>query len=281
MPDQWQCGRFEFSLGRPILMGVVNVTPDSFSDGGQHATADEAIAHARLLVGEGAQILDIGGESTRPGSESVDVDLELARVLPIVEAMRDAGIALSVDTCKPQVMRAVLDAGADMINDITGFTDEQSRDVVARHATCGVCVMHMQGKPRTMQVAPHYDDVVVDVRTELLRRAAALQACGVARGRIAVDPGFGFGKTAQQNYALLHNIDRLVDTGYPVLIGLSRKSMIGAVTRRPVGERLGGSLAAALAGIAKGVAIVRVHDVAATRDALAVWRAATEGFESN
>ena len=189
MPDQWQCGRFEFSLGRPILMGVVNVTPDSFSDGGQHATADEAIAHARLLVGEGAQILDIGGESTRPGSESVDVDLELARVLPIVEAMRDAGIALSVDTCKPQVMRAVLDAGADMINDITGFTDEQSRDVVARHATCGVCVMHMQGKPRTMQVAPHYDDVVVDVRTELLRRAAALQACGVARGRITVDPG--------------------------------------------------------------------------------------------
>ena len=280
MPDQWQCGRFEFSLGRPILMGVVNVTPDSFSDGGQHATADEAIAHARLLVGEGAQILDIGGESTRPGSESVDVDLELARVLPIVEAMRDAGIALSVDTCKPQVMRAVLDAGADMINDITGFTDEQSRDVVARHATCGVCVMHMQGKPRTMQVAPHYDDVVVDVRTELLRRAAALQAWGVARGRITVDPGFGFGKTAQQNYALLHNIDRLVDTGYPVLIGLSRKSMIGAVTGRPVGERLAGSLAAALAGIAKGVAILRVHD-AQTRDALAVWRAANEGFEAN
>ena len=178
-------------------------------------------------------------------------------------------------------MRAVLDAGADMINDITGFTDEQSRDVVARHATCGVCVMHMQGKPRTMQVAPHYDDVVVDVRTELLRRAAALQACGVARGRITVDPGFGFGKTAQQNYALLHNIDRLVDTGYPVLIGLSRKSMIGAVTGRPVGERLAGSLAAALAGIAKGVAILRVHDVAQTRDALAVWRAANEGFEAN
>ena len=281
MPDQWQCGRFEFSLGRPILMGIVNVTPDSFSDGGQHATLDAVIAHASKLVGEGAQILDIGGESTRPGSDAVDMDVELARVLPIVEAMRDAGIALSVDTCKPQVMRAVLDAGADMINDITGFTDEQSRDVVARHATCGVCVMHMQGKPRTMQVAPHYDDVVVDVRTELLRRAAALQACGVARGRIAVDPGFGFGKTAQQNYALLHNIDRLVDTGYPVLIGLSRKSMIGAVTGRPVGERLAGSLAAALAGIAKGVAILRVHDVAQTRDALAVWRAANEGFEAN
>ena len=281
MPDQWQCGRFEFSLGRPILMGIVNVTPDSFSDGGQHATADAAIAHARLLIGEGAQILDIGGESTRPGSFAVDVDVELARVLPIVEAMRDAGVALSVDTCKPQVMGAVLDAGADMINDITGFTDGQSRDVVARHATCGVCVMHMQGEPRTMQAAPHYEDVVVDVRTELLRRVDALRACGVARGRIAVDPGFGFGKTAQQNYALLRNLGRLVDTGYPVLIGLSRKSMIGAVTGRPVGERLAGSLAAALAGIAKGGAIVRVHDVAQTRDALAVWRAANEGFEAN
>ena len=167
MPDQWQCGRFEFSLGRPILMGIVNVTPDSFSDGGQHATADAAIAHARLLIGEGADILDIGGESTRPGSVAVDVDVELARVLPIIEAMRDAGIALSVDTCKPQVMRTVLDAGADMINDITGFRDGQSRDVVARHATCGVCVMHMQGEPRTMQAAPHYEDVVVDVRTTL------------------------------------------------------------------------------------------------------------------
>ena len=281
MPDQWQCGRFEFSLGRPILMGIVNVTPDSFSDGGEHATTDTAIAHARRLVGEGAQILDIGGESSRPGSDAVDADVELARVLPIVEAMRDAGIALSVDTCKPQVMRAVLDSGADMINDITGFADGQSREVVARHATCGVCVMHMQGEPRTMQVAPHYDDVVADVRAELMRRAAMLRACGVAPRRITIDPGFGFGKTAQQNYTLLRNLDRLVDSGYPVLIGLSRKSMLGAVTGRPVGERLAASLAAALAGVAKGGAIVRVHDVAQTRDALAVWRAANEGFEAD
>ena len=276
MPGQWQCGRFEFSLGRPILMGIVNVTPDSFSDGGQHATVDTAIAHARRLVAEGARILDIGGESTRPGS--VDAHVELARVLPVVEAMRDAGIALSVDTCKPQVMRAVLDAGADMINDIAGFADGQSRDVVARHATCGVCVMHMQGEPRTMQISPHYEDVVVEVRAELLRRAADLRAHGVARERITIDPGFGFGKTASQNYALLRHIDRLVDTGYPVLIGLSRKSMIGAVTGRPVGERLAGSLAAALAGVAKGGAVVRVHDVAQTRDALLVWHAAKEGF---
>ena len=259
-------------------MGIVNVTPDSFSDGGQHATVDTAIAHARRLVAEGARILDIGGESTRPGSVAVDAHVELARVLPVVEAMRDAGIALSVDTCKPQVMRAVLDAGADMINDIAGFADGQSRDVVARHATCGVCVMHMQGEPRTMQISPHYEDVVVEVRAELLRRAADLRAHGVARERITIDPGFGFGKTASQNYALLRHIDRLVDTGYPVLLGLSRKSMIGAVTGRPVGERLAGSLAAALAGVAKGGAVVRVHDVAQTRDALLVWHAAKEGF---
>ena len=281
MPDQWQCGRFEFSLGRPILMGIVNVTPDSFSDGGQHATADAAIAHARLLISEGAQILDIGGESTRPGAHAVDTADELVRVLPVVEAMRDAGIALSVDTCKPVVMRACLDAGADMINDVTGFALAQARDVVARHASCAVCVMHMQGEPRTMQIAPHYDDVVAEVRAELLRLASTLQDCGVARRRIVVDPGFGFGKTTAQNYALLRDLGRLVETGYPVLLGLSRKSMIGAVTGTPVGERLAGSLAAALAGVARGGAIVRVHDVAATRDALAVWHAANTGFESN
>ncbi len=281
MPDQWQCGRFEFSLGRPTLMGIVNTTPDSFSDGGLHATADAAIAHARKLISEGAQILDIGGESTRPGSQAVAVAEELNRVLPVVEALRNDGLALSVDTCKPEVMRACLDAGADMINDVTGFGNPQSREVVARHASCAVCVMHMQGEPRTMQVAPHYDDVVAEVRAELLSRAAALENSGVAHRRILIDPGFGFGKTPAQNYALLRNLDRLVETGYPVLIGVSRKSMIGAVTGTPVGERLAGSLAGALAGVARGAAIVRVHDVAATRDALAVWRAANAGLESN
>lgn len=281
MPDQWQCGRFEFSLGRPTLMGIVNTTPDSFSDGGLHATTDAAIAHARKLISEGAQILDIGGESTRPGSQAVAVAEELNRVLPVVEALRNDGIALSVDTCKPEVMRACLDAGADMINDVTGFGNPQSREVVARHANCAVCVMHMQGEPRTMQVAPHYDDVVAEVRAELLSRASALENSGVAHRRILIDPGFGFGKTPAQNYALLRNLDRLVETGYPVLIGVSRKSMIGAVTGTPVGERLAGSLAGALAGVARGAAIVRVHDVAATRDALAVWRAANAGLESS
>lgn len=281
MPDQWQCGRFVFSLGRPTLMGIVNTTPDSFSDGGLHATTDAAIAHARKLISEGAQILDIGGESTRPGSQAVAVAEELNRVLPVVEALRNDGLALSVDTCKPEVMRACLDAGADMINDVTGFGNPQSREVVARHASCAVCVMHMQGEPRTMQVAPHYDDVVAEVRAELLSRAAALENSGVAHRRILIDPGFGFGKTPAQNYALLRNLDRLVETGYPVLIGVSRKSMIGAVTGTPVGERLAGSLAGALAGVARGAAIVRVHDVAATRDALAVWRAANAGLESN
>lgn len=281
MPDQWQCGRFEFGLGRPTLMGIVNTTPDSFSDGGLHATTDAAIAHARKLISEGAQILDIGGESTRPGSQAVAIAEELNRVLPVVEALRNDGLALSVDTCKPEVMRACLDAGADMINDVTGFGNPQSREVVARHASCAVCVMHMQGEPRTMQVAPHYDDVVAEVRAELLSWAAALENSGVAHRRILIDPGFGFGKTPAQNYALLRNLDRLVETGYPVLIGVSRKSMIGAVTGTPVGERLAGSLAGALAGVARGAAIVRVHDVAATRDALAVWRAANAGLESN
>lgn len=281
MPNQWLCGRFEFSLGRPILMGIVNVTPDSFSDGGQHATADAAIAHARLLIAEGAQILDVGGESTRPGSDAVAVPEEIARVLPVIEALRDAGVALSVDTCKPQVMQAALDAGADMINDVTGFSDPRARGVVAGHATCGLCVMHMQGEPRTMQLAPHYDDVVTEVRDELMRRARALESLGVASRRITLDPGFGFGKTVAQNYALLRDLGQLVDTGFPVLIGVSRKSMIGAVTGRPVGDRLAGSLAAALAGVARGGAIVRVHDVAATRDALAVWRASNEGLAEN
>lgn len=281
MRGHWLCGRFEFDLGRPVLMGIVNVTPDSFSDGGLHASADTAIAHARRLLDEGAQILDVGGESTRPGSLPVDDRQELLRVLPVVEAMRDAGAAISVDTRKPHVMQAVLDAGADMINDISGFTDPDSRRIVSRHPNCGVCVMHMQGEPRTMQDAPHYDDVVGDVRSALVGLAATLESAGVGRARIAVDPGFGFGKTVDQNYQLLRNLDSIVATGYPVLIGLSRKSMIGAVTGRSVGERLAGSLAGALACVEKGGAIVRVHDVAATRDALAVWRVAHEKVALN
>lgn len=277
MPQVWHCGRFQFNLERPILMGVVNVTPDSFSDGGQHAAADAAIKHARHLIQQGAQIIDIGGESTRPGAEPVTAQRELARIMPVLEALRHAEVGLSVDTCKPDVMRAVLAAGADAINDVTGFGNDPSRSVVAGHATCGLCVMHMQGEPRTMQVAPVYHDVVLEVMQFLRDRAAQLVSAGVMASRIVLDPGFGFGKSVEHNYTLLREMRRLQELGYPLLAGLSRKSMIGAVTGRPVDQRLPGSLSAALAAVARGARIVRVHDVAPTRDALAVWQAVEYG----
>jgi dihydropteroate synthase len=269
----WQCGRFEFKLERPILMGIVNVTPDSFSDGGEHATADAAISHARELMAQGAQILDIGGESTRPGAQPVPVQHELDRIMPVIDALRDAGVAISIDTCKPEVMQATLDRGVDIINDVTGFRDPAARHVVANHASCGVCIMHMQGQPRTMQSAPHYEDVVSEVVAELGQTAQALETQGVDARRITLDPGFGFGKTLQHNYTLLRELSRLVELGYPVLAGLSRKSMIGAVTDRTVDDRVFGSVAAAVLAVISGSRIIRVHDVQATRDALAVWQA--------
>lgn len=281
MSTRWQCGRFEFDLKRPVLMGIVNVTPDSFSDGGQHAGSDAAIRHCRKLIDEGAKILDIGGESTRPGSEPVPLKRELERVLPVVEALRHADVALSVDTCKPEVMQAVLDAGADMINDVTGFRLQAAREVIARHPSCGVCVMHMQGEPRTMQSAPHYSDVVTEVSDELIGAARLIETLGVDSARIAVDPGFGFGKTHPHNYALLGRLNELVARGYPVLIGVSRKSMIGAVTGRSIDQRLAGSVAAALLAVTLGARIVRVHDVGPTRDALSVWEAMTFGVQVN
>ncbi|MCD8504825.1 MAG: dihydropteroate synthase [Burkholderiaceae bacterium] len=277
MSTSWQCGRFEFDLKRPVLMGIINVTPDSFSDGGLHASTDAAVSHARKLIDEGAQILDIGGESTRPGAEPVPVKRELERVMPVLESLRHADVALSVDTCKPEVMRAALDARADIINDVTGFRQQASRNIIANHPSCGVCVMHMQGEPRTMQSSPHYDDVVSQVSRELLSSARALQTLGVAASRIALDPGFGFGKTQVHNYTLLRHMDDLVALGYPVLVGVSRKSMIGAVTGRSIDQRVAGSVAAALLAVNLGARIVRVHDVQATKDALAVWEAATFG----
>lgn len=277
MLTSWQCGRFEFGLERPVLMGIVNVTPDSFSDGGQHASTDAAVSHARKLIDEGAQILDIGGESTRPGAEPVPLKRELERVLPVIESLRHAGVALSVDTCKPQVMQAALDAGADIINDVTGFRLDASREVIGKHPSCGVCVMHMQGEPRTMQSDPHYDDVVAEVGAQLLQAVKSLESLGVASARIALDPGFGFGKTQVHNYTLLRRLDELVSLGYPVLIGVSRKSMIGAVTGRSVEQRMPGSVAAAVLAVNLGARIVRVHDVQATQDALAVWQALAFG----
>ncbi|OVZ58888.1 dihydropteroate synthase [Pigmentiphaga sp. NML080357] len=253
-------------------MGIINVTPDSFSDGGKNLALDAGIAHARQLIAEGADMLDIGGESTRPGAEPVSLGDELARLLPLIEALRDCGVPLSVDTFKPAVMRAVLDAGADMINDIYGFRQPGAVEAVAR-GTAGLCVMHMQGEPRTMQQAPVYADVVGDVAAFLREQAERLLAAGVAPERICVDPGFGFGKTTAHNYALMRSLPTIGALGYPLLIGVSRKTMIGAVTGKPVGERVAGSVAAALAAVDRGAAIVRVHDVAATVDALKVWRA--------
>jgi dihydropteroate synthase len=265
-----QCGRYALDLSRPRVMGIVNLTPDSFSDGGRHATVDAGVAHARQLLAEGADILDLGGESTRPGAAEVAEADELARVLPVIEALRECGVPLSIDTAKPAVMRAALAAGADMINDIWGFRQPGALEAVAGSA-CGLCAMHMQGEPRTMQAAPEYDDVVEDVLRFLRDQAARLEGAGVARGRISLDPGFGFGKTVPQNYRLLRELDRIVVLGYPVLIGVSRKSMIGAVTGKAVEDRMAGSVAAALSAVQRGARIVRVHDVAATVDALKIW----------
>lgn len=271
-----QCGRFNLSLKRPLIMGVVNITPDSFSDGNQHFSHDRAIAHAQQLIDEGADILDIGGESSRPGADAVSVAEELRRIMPVIDALLEAGIPLSVDTFKPQVMREVLAAGVDMINDISGFRQDEAIAAVADH-TCGVCVMHMQGLPKTMQNAPHYDDLTGEIRTFLEAGANRLTHAGVARERIVIDPGFGFGKTTSHNYELLRRIREVMTLELPWLIGVSRKSMIGAITGRPVSERLAGSLAAMLVGVQNGASIVRVHDVAQTVDALKVWRAIQTG----
>jgi len=271
-----QCGRFRFELGRrPLVMGVLNVTPDSFSDGGHYHALEFAVSRAEEMVASGVDLIDIGGESTRPGSPSVPVAEELARVMPALYALQEAGKALSVDTCKPEVMREAIIAGADMINDINGFRAPGAIEAVV-NSDCGLCVMHMQGTPQDMQAQPVYTDVVAEVIAFLRDRVAALEAAGVDRERICVDPGLGFGKTVEHNYALLKNTGRIAqELGLPVLIGLSRKSMIGAVTGRAVEARLAGSLAGALAAVAQGARIVRVHDVAETVDALKVWRAAT------
>ncbi|MDP4300625.1 dihydropteroate synthase [Leptothrix discophora] len=253
-------------------MGIVNVTPDSFSDGGRGAA--EALAHAERLLREGAEILDIGGESSRPGAPAVSVEDELARVLPVLRGALALGVPLSVDTCKPEVMRAALDLGADIVNDIRALQEPGALALVAAHPRCGVCLMHMQGEPRSMQAAPHYQDVVTEVADFLRERADACRAAGIAAARLTLDPGIGFGKTVEQNFALLPGQHALLALGYPVLAGWSRKSSIGAVTGRPVGERVHGSVAAALAAVQHGARVIRVHDVAATVDALAVWRAA-------
>lgn len=275
-----QCGRYRLSVGeaaRPLVMGVLNVTPDSFSDGGLFDAHDRAIAHARQMLADGADMIDIGGESTRPGAPPLSVEEELTRVLPVLDALRDCGKPLSVDTRRAIVMREVLNAGADMINDISGFRDADSLAAVS-DSTCAICIMHMQGDPQSMQLSPHYQDVVAEVSEFLLDQLNAAIAAGIDQDRVCIDPGYGFGKTAEHNLTLFHHQSLLQQSiGVPLLAGLSRKSTIGLITGRSVQERLAGSLAAAVVAAERGARIIRVHDVAETVDALKVWQAARSG----
>ncbi|WP_342118168.1 dihydropteroate synthase [Pseudoduganella sp. OTU4001] len=271
---QHKFGRFNFPTSRALVMGILNATPDSFSDGGQFAALDYAITHAEQMIRDGADIIDIGGESSRPGAPPVSLDEELRRVMPVIFALRDCGKAISVDTYKPEVMREAVLAGVDMINDINGFRAPGAIEAV-KDSDCALCVMHMLNNPTTMQSQPEYNDVVREVTDFLAERIAVLTAAGIDKERLWIDPGFGFGKTVEHNYALLKAGKQMVaELGVPLLAGLSRKSMIGAVTGKPVEQRLAGSIGGALAAVAHGAQIVRVHDVAETVDALKVWQAA-------
>ena len=275
-PVEWCAGRFRWAMDANapvVVMGIVNVTPDSFSDGGQHNSTLSALTHAERLAAEGAHILDIGGESTRPGAPEVSVQQELDRVLPVVAELAARGHCVSIDTRKTQVMRAAMAAGAAIVNDVTALADAGAVEVCAA-SDVGVVLMHMQGGPATMQAAPVYADVVREVRAFLLERARVCEAAGIGRDRIALDPGFGFGKTLKHNIELTRRLSELVALGYPVLAGWSRKRTLGTLTGRDVAaDRVHASVAAALACVAQGARMVRVHDVGATVDALKVWRA--------
>lgn len=276
----WQTSRYRIDLSRPRVMGIVNVTPDSFSDGGRHATASAALAHCERLLRDGADILDIGGESTRPGTEPVPLEEELARLLPVVREAVRLGAPLSVDTYKPEVMRAVLDLGADVINDIWALRQAGAAAAVAAHPSCGVCLMHMHGEPASMQREPMAGDAVPAVLAFLEDQTRRLRRLGVAAQRIAWDPGIGFGKTVDQNFALLARQDELLAAGHPLLVGWSRKSSLGSVSGMTVDERLVPSVAAALLAVERGAHVVRVHDVRETVAALKV-RSAMRSNESS
>jgi len=277
MHSTLQFGRFNYPLSgehaRARVMGILNVTPDSFSDGGQHHSLEFAISHAEEMIRDGVDIIDVGGESSRPGADPLPLEQELQRVMPVLYALRDQGPAISVDTYKPQVMREAIIAGVDMINDINGFRAPGALEAV-RDSDCALCIMHMQKDPQQMQLAPQYGDVAAEVITFLRERIDAMTAAGIDPRRICVDPGFGFGKTLEHNYVLLRSTARIIaELQMPLLAGLSRKSMVGGVTGKPVEQRMAGSLGGALAAVAQGAAIVRVHDVAETVDALKVWQA--------
>jgi dihydropteroate synthase len=268
----WQTRRFKLDLSRPRVMGIVNVTPDSFSDGGRHDDTRTAIAHCERLVAEGADILDIGGESTRPGAPRVDADSEWARIAPVLAAAVTLGVPVSVDTYKPEVMRRALDAGADIVNDVQALQLPGALAAVA-DSGAGVCLMHMRGEPASMMDLAVYGDVITEVAAFLAQRAQAARGSGIPAGCIALDPGYGFAKTAEHNLKLLAGQRHLAGLGYPLLVGWSRKRTLGDITGRPVDQRLAASLAAALRAVGAGAHILRVHDVAATVDALKVWAA--------
>ena len=273
----WLTTRFRIDLARPRVMGIVNVTPDSFFDGGRHADTAAAVALCNALLADGADILDIGGESTRPGAGTPTLDEELARVLPVLRHAVTLGVPVSVDTSRPDVMRAALDLGVDIVNDVRALQRPGALECLASHPRAGVCLMHMRGEPGTMQVEAVYQDVVFEVGEFLQGRVDAARAAGVADERIVVDPGIGFAKTAAHNVELLCRQQELLRVGRPLLVGWSRKSTLGVITGRPVEDRLAASVAAALAAVQRGAAVLRVHDVAATVDALKVWRSATSG----
>ncbi len=267
-----RCGKFQLSLERPLVMGIVNLTPDSFSGDGLATNTVRAVAHAHAQIQAGADMLDLGAESSRPGAIPATLEEELERLIPVLIALSDCGVPISIDTYKPEVMRAALAHGASMINDIFALRRLGALEAVAA-SDCAICLMHMQGEPLSMQESPVYRDAVIEVRKFLVGRVEAAVAAGIARDRLVLDPGFGFGKTVDHNYALLSRLGETSFDGFPILAGMSRKTMIGAVTGRPVGERVFGSVAAALLAVQRGARIVRVHDVAQTRDALAIWQA--------
>ena len=270
LPMIFSSGKFQLDLSRPHVMGIVNITPDSFSDGGRYASTEKAIAHAMQLVADGADILDIGGESTRPGATPVSLEEELSRVIPVIEALvGKAGIAISIDTYKPEVMRQAILAGADIVNDVRALQEPGALEIVAQ-SNAGVCLMHMKGTPQTMQIEPVYDDVVAEVTDFLQERLLAAESAGIAADRIVLDPGFGFGKRTAHNLALLQDLAAIKALGRPLLVGLSRKSVLGQLLGNDVDERLHASIAASVISVMKGASIVRVHDVKATADALKV-----------
>jgi dihydropteroate synthase len=264
------CGKYQLNLNRPHVMGIVNVTPDSFSDGGKFDSTNLAIEHALKLIAEGADILDIGGESTRPNAVSVSLDEELNRVIPVIEALsKISTVPLSIDSYKPEVMRLAIAAGADIVNDVRALQEKGALEIVA-NSNAGVCLMHMQGTPQTMQLEPNYLDVVEEVKQFLIDRLHAVVAHGIAKNRILLDPGFGFGKTREHNIALIQHLDKFTDIGQPLLVGLSRKSVLGSIAGGDEGQRLYASIAASVISAMKGAKILRVHDVKATVDALKV-----------